>query len=192
MARFLLSILLVTTALASCDAGDDERDAALQGRVQALSATLDDTRARAARLERHLERERRRVRTLRVELERTRGVDLWTGGPTIAGTFLALPRLGTLDWTCDDARRFHVTFGAGGASVRVAYETPARARSRMLHSDDTMRASLAAGEAMTWTITHRHKPGFIRARVHVTTARSNHGNCLLPTVRLEERARLYD
>ena len=191
MARIFLSILLVV-GLAACEAGDDERDAALHGRVQALSATLEETRAQAARFERHLERERGRVRTLRDELERTRGVDLWTGGPTIGGTFLALPRLGTFDWTCDDDRRFRIAFEGGGASVRVAYETPARADSRMLHSDDRMRAVLEAGQAMTWTVTHRHKPGFIRARVHVTTARSKHGNCLLPTVRLEERARLYD
>ena len=192
MARVFLSILLLV-GLAACEGGaPDDKDAALHGKVQALSASLEDTRAQAARLKRRLERERRRAGELRGDLRRTRGVDLWTGGPTVRGTFLALPRLGSWRWTCDDDYGFRIVFEPGGASVHATYDSPDLSSARIVHPGQSLGATVAAGESVAWTITHRHKPGFVRAHVDVTTARSKHGNCLLPAVRVEERGRLYD
>lgn len=189
MARLVPCIALLL-GLAACEGDPDAarllaRSEALAARADDLVAERDDARARARQLARRLEAASSR-------LERDRTVDVWTGGPTIGGAFLALPRLGVLRWTCDDARRFHLGFAPGGASVRVQYRTSDRSRSRMVHPDGRMRATVGAGETMTWTITHRHPPGFIRASVDVATATSRHGNCLLARVALEERGRLYD
>jgi hypothetical protein len=95
-------------------------------------------------------------------------------------------------WTCRDDDTFRIVFEGRGASVHVAYDAPGASRARMVHPGRSLTATVTVGESVAWTITHRHEPGFVRAHVEVATARSRHGNCHLPVVRLEERGRLYD
>ena len=189
MARILLSILLVA-GLGACngDSGHAEGE-----RPPASSAGLVRAQAEIALLREQLADAKDRAEDLEREAaaDANRYVDLWTGGPTIRGQFLALPRLGVMRWTCGD-RGFRITFHGYGASVYVAYETADESRGRMIHPGRSLAATVAEGESAAWTITHRHKPGFIRAHVDVTTARSKHGNCLLPTFTVEEASRLYD
>lgn len=189
MARLVLCLTLAV--FVGCRANGDD-GARLLGRVQALTASLDDARSHSSRVERRLEGEHRRRLALERKLERSDDFDLGSGGPTIGGPLLALPRLGTFRWGCDDARRFDVVFSTAGASVHARYETQGETRREMLHSDDEMTAVVAAGETVSWTITYRHLPGFVRARVQVSTEASKHGLCLLPSVRVEQTGRHYD
>ena len=193
MARLLLCLLLLVPV--ACSGGDDARLSARladsRREIDALTADLekarrraDEARARAEELERDL--------IHRSDVDRARFVDLWGGGPTMSGPFLALPRLGVMRWTCDDRGRFRVSVAAGGASVHASYDAAGRTASRMLHSARRLRATLAAGDTGTWTITHRHPPGFIRARVEVRTARSKRGSCLLPSFTVTTTAHLYE
>lgn len=108
------------------------------------------------------------------------------------GPLVALPRLGLLRWTCDRDYGFRVVFEGYGASVYVDYHVPGFNSARTIHPGQSLGATVAPGQSVVWTITHRHEPGFIRAHVEVTTARSKHGNCLIPEVRLRETGRLYD
>lgn len=150
-------------------------------RVDSLVADLREARDRIDELERQVVVERDRYL-----------VDLWDGGPTARGPLLALPRLGTMRWTCDPDYGFRIEFTDVVASVHVSYDTPAASRAGIVHPGDDVGATVRAGEPVTWTITHRHEPGFIRARVDVTAARGKRGGCLLPKVGVEETARLYD
>lgn len=190
MARILLCTVVLLGLTACTGAGDD----AARERARTTTADLADARGRVARLRDRLAEARDRVDELERQtvIDRDRYVDLWSGGPTVRGTFLALPRLGVMRWTCHDNDGFRIVFEGRGASVRVAYDTPTASGARMVHPGKSLEATVGEGESVAWTITHRHKPGFIRAHVDVATARSRHGNCLLPVVRLEERGRLYD
>lgn len=189
MARLFLCIVLLLGA-GACD-GEPEKPAA--ERSPASSAGLVRAQAQIGLLRERLAAAKDRVDELEreAEAEKHRYVDLWTDGPTIRGQFLALPRLGVMRWTCGD-RGFRVAFEGYGASVYVAYETADASRARMVHPGKSLVATVAEGESVGWTITHRHKPGFIRAHVDVTTARSERGNCLLPIFSVEEEGRLYD
>lgn len=186
MGRVLLCAVFLL-GLAACDGGSDERPPGSSSglvRAQARLAVLEDRLAEA--------RDRADELELQAAVQPNRYVDLWRGGPTMRGPLLALPRLGLLRWTCDRDYGFRVVFEGYGASVYADYHVPGFNSARMIHPGQSLGATVAPGESVVWTITHRHKPGFIRARVEVTTARSKHGNCLLPTVRLRETGRLYD
>lgn len=185
MARLLLCIALV---LSACS--DDAP------RAKPVGSQLVEAREALQVLGRDLAKARDRVDELerQVVVERGRYVDLWGGGPTMRGPLLALPRLGTMRWTCDKDFGFRIVFAASGPTVDVDldYETDAAGSHRPLHPGQTIGATVAAGETVAWTITHRHPPGFIRAQVEIETARSKHGYCLLPEVRVVETSRLYD
>ncbi len=87
-----------------------------------------------------------------------------------------------------------LVFTASPATVDVSvdYETADAGSHGPLHPGQTRGATIAAGETVHWTITHRHPPGFIRARVVVTADRTGHGECLLTGVSVEQTARPYD
>ncbi|HEX2295900.1 MAG TPA: hypothetical protein VHN37_11380, partial [Actinomycetota bacterium] len=76
--------------------------------------------------------------------------------------------------------------------VDVDYDTPVASREEVVHPGQKLGATVGVSEPVVWTITHEHKPGFIRARIAVTPGRSDRGGCLLPHVELEETGRLYD
>lgn len=186
MARLLPCIALVLT-FAACN-GDAQpptpgsRLAEARDALRILGRDLAEARDRIDELEQQ------------AVVEGDRYVDLRGGGPTMRGALLALPRLGTMRWKCDDDFGFRIVFTPAGATVEVEldYETDAAGSHRSLHPGQTLGATFAAGETVRWTITHRHPPGFVRAHVDVTAERSKRGNCLLPSVGLEETARLYD
>lgn len=183
----VLAWILFLLSLTACTGGPSDE------RADRLTADLADARARISRLDGDLAEARDRIDELerRAQVDRGRYVDLWTGGPTVRGTFLALPRLGVMRWTCDGAS-FRIVFEGRGASVHVTLDAPDVSKARMVHPGRSLAATVSVGDSVDWTITHRHKPGFIRAHVDVATATSKHGNCLLPVVRVEERGRLYD
>lgn len=186
MARILPCIILVL-AFAACN-GDAQPGtpgsqlAEARDALKVLGRDLAEARDRIDELEQQ------------AVVERDRYVDLWGGGPTMRGALLALPRLGTMRWKCDDDFGFRVVFTPAGATVEVEldYETDAAGSHRSLHPGQTLGATFAAGETVSWTITHRHPPGFIRAHVDVTAERSKHGSCILPSVRMRESARVYE
>jgi hypothetical protein len=183
--------VLVALLLASCtpDTGDADR----------LRAELREERDVAEQLAGDLGRARARIRSMEREARKppppdpARFVDLWYGGPTMGGTFLALPRLGVLRWRCNVRNHyFRILYLNGGATTHVEYDTPGAGKRSTLHSGGTLEATIRAGQTVTWTITHRHPPGFIRARISVTPEVSDHGSCVLDRVELQATGRAYD
>lgn len=173
----LLPCLLVAALVAGCS----PRDAAPAGD---LRSELAQARARIRALE-------KKASEPAPPPDPARYVDLWGGGPTMRGAFLALPRLGVLRWSCARGY-FRIVYENRAATTHVAYDTPGPGRSSTTHPGDSVGATVRAGETVTWTITHRHPPGFIRARIAVTPERSPGGGCLLGDVELRETGRLYD
>ena len=187
MARLLLCIALV---LGPAGCSDDPQ------RVRAPDSRLAEAREALQVLGRDLAAARDRVDELerQVDVEQGRYVDLWGGGPTMRGPLLALPRLGAMRWKCDDDFGFRIVFEPAGATVEVDldYSTDAAGSHRPLHPGQSLGATIAAGETVSWRITSRHPPGFIRAHVDVTAERSKQGSCILPSIRLRESARVYE
>ncbi len=190
MSRALSLLLLV--ALTACS-GESSR-------LDDLRAELRRERAASRDLARDLGRAQAQIRSMEREARKPppppppeRFVDLWGGGPTIGGPFLALPRLGTFKWRCDLRHRyFRIVYVNGGATTEVSYDTPGPGRVATLHSGDSLGATIDSGQTVSWTVTHRHPPGFVRARVAVTPDRTPRGNCRLADVRVVETGRHYE
>ena len=183
---------LVAVLLASCapDTGDADRLRARLREERDVTELLAGDLGRARANIRSMEREARKPSP---PPDPARFVDLWYGGPTMAGTFLALPRLGVLRWRCNLRNDyFRILYLNGGATTTVAYDTPGPGKEATLHSGGSLGATIRAGQTVTWTITHRHPPGFIRARISVTPEVSDHGSCVLDRVELRATGRAYD
>ncbi|HEV2756104.1 MAG TPA: hypothetical protein VG318_10065 [Actinomycetota bacterium] len=190
MTRALVCIALVV--LSGCTANGDgveELDAALRRERAALRDAQQDLGRAKARIQ-SMEREARRPPPPPAP---GRYVDLWGGGPTMHGPFLALPRFGTFKWRCSVRNHyFRIVYANAGATATVEYDTPGPGKHVTLHSGGTVGATVRAGQPVTWRLTHRHPPGFIRAHVSVTPAVSKHDNCFLADVQVREAGRPYD
>lgn len=190
MARALLCIALV--ALTACT-GDGDGLNELRAETRRQRAVVRDLQEELGRAEARIRSMEREARKPPPPPAPGRFVDLWGGGPTMNGPFLALPRLGTFKWRCDLRNRyFRIVYANGGATTTVGYDTPGPGKQVTLHSGGTVGATVRAGQPVTWIVTHRHPPGFIRAHVSVTPAMSDHGKCFLAGVTVEEAGRPYD
>lgn len=185
---FIVSSVLVAALAVSCSGGSADLDR--------LRAEAEGSRAVAEELRGDLGRARTRI----ASLERSAAarpsppggvVALGGGGPTMRGPLLALPRLGLFRWACGP-NYFRIVFEPGPATVRVEYDTPGPGQDRTVHPGASVGASIHSGQTVTWRVTHRHPPGFVRALVTVTPLRTDRGECLLSRVEVEQSARLYD
>lgn len=181
MRRMILFAMATAVFVGSCQTSDDTEDR--------LRTQLDEARARIATLEDDVAAlQKPAPEKRRQSIDKERYADLWGGGPTIGGPLVALPRLGILRWRCDDDKRFRFVFRPAGASVTVAYVTGGGARrSTTLQPGNAVTTPwVEMGQDVRWTVTYRHKPGFVRGDITVKPQLSpKRGSCLATVSSME-------